>query len=814
MRNTFFASVLAVMGAGSALAQGVGGTVFDPGGAAIPGANIKLVCGSAVFRSTTDQKGSFALKERPSYEGCTLFVSKDKFAPHSQALGARPAFLEIKLAVATVRETVQIEAKPEENVLDSVVLSRAELNKISNDPAELTAYAQLLAGAAPVPSHTYVDGLPSTNLPPSAVIETVAVNRDPFSSEFADGDQNRIEITTRSPERKLHISVGGSSIGLGGDSAVGSHLGSSSKWTSPIVSGPIPYAPLVFSLQANFSSNWSQQLVQPVNAAGSPSISQVSTGGDSNSQSFNLYYTGHESTRAYVSLYRSEATAENSGVGGLTVVQAGSGTGYESDGIRGFLQDSGTNWVQRTAVMAERKTFSSSANDTNLGIDIPGYFVSGGAPIADEHGVQDRWMWKTVFQSTWRRHAWECGFTISHGTDLDQQIPNPAGQMWFPTIADYNAALSGVPTGTWIGARNSGLGSYGSTVTSPFFHADIWRTSRFVIRGGIRTDYQSLAGVEVSPRLSAITQVHGFILRQGAGLFVHAWPNSIFFQAMRNNALDPFVAGAVVLPLSGTGVPASSVQERIVTQLAPGIERPRDVMLRTSVERPMGAFDVGFEFAWVDGKHLLGSRRIPNASSWLDLVESNRDLRRTEVHPRIRYKWKGQALTANYEWIHSRDDTDGPFSYAEFYNDLPAEWARSMGIPAHNASLIGNLSLPRSFFLTIVGSVHGSSPYNVTTGGDINNNGLFNDRGGLLRNSGNGPDYRSVSLYGSRRVSFDRLLHRRQKGGGVNLGLEVDNLLGNRNYLTLEGVESSPLFGQPLSALPGRTVRLWFNLGE
>jgi Carboxypeptidase regulatory-like domain len=814
MRNAFFASILAILGAGSTLAQGVGGTVLDQGGAAIPGANIKLTCGSSVFRSTTDQKGSFTLKKRPSYDGCTLFVSKDKFAPYSQALDARPALLEIKLAIATVRETVHIEAKSEENVLDSVVLSRSELNKISNDPAELTAYAQQLAGAAPVPSHTYVDGLPSTNLPPTAVIDTVAVNRDPFSSEYADGDQNRIEITTRSPERKWHLSLGGSSIGLGGDSAMGSHLGSSSKWTSPILTGPMPYAPLAFSLQANFSSNWSQQLVQPVSAGGSPSISQISTGGDSNSESFNLYYSGHESTRAYVLLYRSEATAENSGVGGLTVMQAGSGTGFESDGIRGFLQNSGTNWVLRSAIMVERKIFSSAANDTDVGFDIPGYFVSGGAPIADEHSVKDRWMWKTVFQSTWRHHAWEWGFTISHSTDLDQQIPNPAGQMWFPSIADYDAALTGAPTGTWIGARHSGLGLYGSTVASPFFHADIWRTSRFVIRGGIRTDYQSLAGIEVSPRLSATTQVHGFILRQGAGLFVHEWPSSIFFQAMRDNALDPFVASGVVLPPDGTGVPTSSLQEQIITQLAPGIERPRDVMLRSSIERPLGSFDAGFEFGWVDGKHLLGSRRIPDNLGWLDLLESNRDLRRTELHPRIRYKWRGQALTANYEWIHSRDDTDGPFSYAEFYNDLPAEWARSTGIPAHNASLIGNLNLPRSFFLTIVGSIHSSSPYNVTTGRDIDNDGLFNDRGGLLRNSGNGPDYRSVSLYGSRRVSLDRLLHRRRKGSGINMGLEVDDLLGNRNYLTLEAVEDSPLFGQPLSALPGRTVRLWFNLGE
>jgi hypothetical protein len=166
----------------------------------------------------------------------------------------------------------------------------------------------------------------------------------------------------------------------------------------------------------------------------------------------------------------------------------------------------------------------------------------------------------------------------------------------------------------------------------------------------------------------------------------------------------------------------------------------------------------------------------------------------------------------NYEWMHSLDDTDGPFSYAEHYNDLQAEWARTAGVPAHNASLVGNLNLPHSFSLTIVGSVHSSSPYNIVTGRDVDNDGLFNDRGGLLRNSGNGPGYRSVSLYGSRRVNLSHFVRKYERANGIVVGLQVDDLLGNQNYLTIEPVEDSPLFGHPLSALPGRTVRLWFNL--
>lgn len=816
MRTTLLASVLAMTAAGSASAQGLSGTVSDPSGAVIPGTNVTVECGPTTFRSVADQNGSFTFKERLSYDHCTLFARKDGFASYQRALSAGSTFLEIKLKVAAARDTVDIQASADETALESTTLSSDELKKISNDPAELISYAQQFAGAAPVPSHTYVDGLPSTNLPPAAMIETVSVNRDPFSSEYTDGDENRIEITTGSPDRKFHLSVNGSSIGLGGNSPLGPHLESSSTWASPLLSGPVPYSPLAFSMQANFSSTSSAQLIQAVTSSGSPvpASSQATTTSSSDSGSFNLYYSGKEGTRAYLSLYRADSTASNSGVGGLVLAQAGNGTGFESEEVRGSFQSAGKNWLQRSAILIVHNTRQSWANDSGLGLDVPGYFVSGGAPIEDENSIKDRWMWKTVFQSSSQRRFWEYGAVVSHATDFDEQTPNAAGQIWFATFADYTAALSGATTGTWIGAKNTGSGSYGSTIVSPFIQADVWRTSNFIIRAGVRGDYESRAGVEVSPRLSAITRSHGFIFREGAGLFVHEWPNAVFLEPLRENAIGPFVAAGVFLPAGETGIPSASNQAWITSQLAQGLERPRDAMSKTSVERPIGNFDAGLEFTWTNGNHLLGSRRIPDNSGWLDLLESNRNLHRSEFHPRIRYRWRRQTLTANYEWMHSRDDTDGPFSYAEFYNNLQAEWARTTGVPVHNTSLVGNLNLPCAFSLTIVGSYHSSSPYNVVTGQDVDNDGLFNDRGGLSRNSGNGPSYRSVSLYGSRHVSLGRLLGRYERGSGIDIGLQVDDLLGDRNYLTLEPVEDSPLFGQPLSALPGRTVRVWFNVGQ
>ncbi len=813
MRRALLACVLAAAAAKGAWAKGLSGIVSDPAGAVIAGTKVTLQCGPTTYRSVADQKGQFTFGERPSFEDCTLSVVQDGFAPYQRALGGESGFLEVKLKLAAVRETVSIRDSPDGTALESTTLSGEELEKVSNDPAQLTAYAEQLSGAAPLPTHIYIDGLPSSNLPPAELISTISVNQDPFSPEYSDGDENRVEIITRSPDRKLHFTVNGSSLGAGGNSALGPNLGSSSKWAAPILSGPVPHSPLAFSVEGNYTSTWSEQLVQAVTSnGGSPSDSRIPSGGDSESGSLHLYYTGKGNTRGGLSLYRSNATSENSGVGGLTLAEAGNGTGYDSEEMRATFQSDGGNWLQRSALLLDHTDSRSWANDPGAGYEVLGYFVSGGAPVEDEHSVKDMWMWKTVFQSTSARHFWESGVAISHSDNSDEQTPNPDGQIKFPSMADYTAALSGAATGTWLGTQQSGFASYGSTIASPFVQADIWRRPTVMVRAGLRGDYQSGAGIEASPRLSAISQVHRFILRGGAGVLVREWPNAVVLRPALQNAIEPFVSAGVLLAANGTGAPSAGNPLRMTSQAAPGLERPRTVMSKASVERPLGKFDPGIEFTWTNGHHLLGSRRIPAATGWLDLLESNRDIHRSELHPRLRYSWKGQSLTANYEWMHSRDDTDGPFSYAENYNDLAAEWARTTGVPVHNASLVANLSVPGSLFITILGAVHSSSPYNIITGKDVDNDGLFNDRGRLPRNTGNGPGYRAVSLFVSRRLGLGRYLGRHERGSSANVGLQVDDLLGNKNYLTVEAVEGSPLFGLPLSALPGRSMKLWFNL--
>jgi hypothetical protein len=192
----------------------------------------------------------------------------------------------------------------------------------------------------------------------------------------------------------------------------------------------------------------------------------------------------------------------------------------------------------------------------------------------------------------------------------------------------------------------------------------------------------------------------------------------------------------------------------------------------------------------------------------VDTLESSRFARRHRLHVSLQGETKGQRIGAHYQWTRSRDDTDGPFSFPESQDDLAAEGARSAGIAPHELSVVGSFRLPAGVSLTVVESYHSSTPYNVTSGADPGGLGLFTFRDGRPRNSGDGPGYHSTSLYLSRRIALPGTGGASARRTWANVSLHVENLLNERNYVAVGGVAGSPLFGVPLVALPGRSLRL------
>ena len=389
----------------------------------------------------------------------------------------------------------------------------------------------------------------------------------------------------------------------------------------------------------------------------------------------------------------------------------------------------------------------------------------------------------------------------------------------FGNAAAYQAALAGPAAATWTADSGSETVHSTTWVASPFAEIHLLRRTSLFVKAGLRADVQRGAGVALSPRLFAAGSLKGFLLRGGAGLFVENLANELFIQALKGDGLHSqrFLATRVSLVNPDQpDQPLAFDSRPVLMRLAPDLARPRDLVGQISIERPVGRFFPGAEYSWRAGRGLLGSRRLgstTSTTSWIDLVESNRMRREHRLHLRLGHAWKGQSVLVHYQWVHAMDDTDGPFSFPADQDALGNERARSADVSPHHVTVVGHFRLPSDVALSIVVTRRSAAPYNITTGADPAANGLYTDRAGRPRNRGHGPTYRSVDLSASRRIHVPNIFGGSEKTLAIDVGVQAQNLLNAENHLTLGSVLSSPTFGQPLSALPDRAVRVWFRVG-
>ena len=800
-------------------AESLTGTVVDPQQRVVVGAKVSLSCGNQTEIRTTDDQGNFSFAHQGSCAKCKIRAEYPGFANLELTVGQERDFI-LRLRLAEMEQNVVArDDLMSLGSLASVSLSASQLKKISDNSEDLIEYAKRLAGVYSGSDHIYVDGLPADHSPPADRIESITVNADPFSSEYSDGSNTHIEIVTKPGERKFRLSGGGFSLGPGVRDGLNPSLSSSTKTASFGIAGPVPYLPLAFTSDVYFTGRAGQVPIEAV-VPDVPTLPATAVGSVVAKDSkilvgFTADYVTNDTLRVNVSLYAAPDKQSNSGVSGVTLPEAGMSRNAAAREVRITFRKEQGRYVYRGGFSADWSDTVLSANSNTLGITVPGAFIAGGAYYNRQGTSRTSWTFKNVLELTRGQRYWSVGATISRALDQEFEIPNPLGHIYFSSLQDYvQSAATGALLGTWFLARGQGQAAYSSVVASPFFEGELVHRSRLSIRGGLRADYQTHGGIVPSPRISTAVNLHGFLLRGGSGIFVQSWSNGFFRRVLEDdgNRLQQFLTTNVSLfgVQNTTPVPEAD----IVSQVAPRLLPPREWVSKLSLERALGRFLPGIEFTRTEGTHLLGSERLPATNGWIDLLESNRLAAKQQVHFRAQYTIGGQTLTAHYEWTRSFDNTNGPFSFPATESNLAAEWARSAGVSPHNFTLVGNFHMRGGVSLNVVDAWRSSAPYNITTGLDPLHDGVYNDRGGMARNSGNGPSYHSLSLYAYRRTRVPWLRAESKHPFFFNVGIQAENLLGSRNYTSVDAVRSSPIFGQPLTALPGRSLRLRLNFDQ
>ena len=184
------------------------GQIGDSLGASIVGATITVVSADGkVKTATSNQNGDFTINGlaagtyivrviAPSF---ALFENTEVVITAGQRKN-----LDVALTIAAAEEQVDVSdgetvSNDPNNNASATVLKEKDLDALPDDPDELEAALQALAGpsAGPNGGQIYIDGFTGGRLPPKEAIREIRLNQNPFSAEYDRLGFGRIEILTK-----------------------------------------------------------------------------------------------------------------------------------------------------------------------------------------------------------------------------------------------------------------------------------------------------------------------------------------------------------------------------------------------------------------------------------------------------------------------------------------------------------------------------------------------------------------------------------------------------------------------------------------
>jgi len=195
------------------------GRVTDESGAIIPRAAVTVTSDRGKEEGTTaDGFGSYSfLNLRPGdYRVRASAPDLSQREPLAIVLKPGDQALDLVLHVTARTQRITVEADTGQALgtdqasnANSVVLTGADLDALSDDPDDLQADLQALAGpsAGPNGGSIYVDGFSGGDLPAKNAIREIRINQNPFSPEYDKLGYGRIEIFTKPGSDKYHATA-------------------------------------------------------------------------------------------------------------------------------------------------------------------------------------------------------------------------------------------------------------------------------------------------------------------------------------------------------------------------------------------------------------------------------------------------------------------------------------------------------------------------------------------------------------------------------------------------------------------------------
>jgi hypothetical protein len=822
-------------------AQPLTGTVQDPSGAAIMGAQLtlRLLNGAVAMQTTSDNGGAFAFRSvaageyvlstlQPGFREMQTRVTLDA--------GARPT-LRIVLPLAAVEQQVQVGTPEDSSQVSTEISQNQSSNTVSRDALDsLPLFDQdyigtlsrfLDADSTGTNGVTLVVNGVEANGPgvTASSVRNVKINQNPYSALFSRPGRARLEITTEEGTAAFH----GSANFLYRDALFDARNpfavvkpGEQRTYYEGSLTGPLSHSKkTTFLLGLDKDSDNQEAAVVAAGLDG-----QIDANVPNPTRHYFLsgraFHDSGQANQFWIGYSYEHRTVANFGVGGNVLPEAGTNTLFFEHEIN----------VGNTCVLSPRLLnqlhflvghFDNQTHSLNENprLVVSGAFTGGGAQ-ADFRRTEYHFDGTDIFTYTAKQHEIKFGIDVP---DISRRayddFTNQAGTYSFASLADYRASRPF----SYVVQRGQGHVTFLEKTFAGIFEDNIRVSPRLSVALGVRYYYQNYfhdIAHNLAPRLSfafAPLQQSHTVIRGGAGMFFDRSGPSPISDLLHFNGvrLQRFIVQNPAFPVQQAQMDAVPTS---VVVLDPRLKIPYTLQYGIGVEQqltPKSSLSVnyvGFRgidlFRSIDANAPLPPFFSARPNPFLGQVrqlQSNGYLKSNALEITLRGSpvsfLSGQA---QYKLGKTRNNTTG-ITYFPANSYAPQlDFSRSDNDQRNKFDLLGVAHAGHWFDFGLALSAYSGKPVNETTGDDNNRDSLPLDRPvGVPRNSLHGPGYLNLDL----NTAHTFLLSRGDKAGpSAKLAINAFNVLNHENDVTNVGVVSSPFFLRPIAAQPPRRMQL------
>ena len=830
-------------------------TVVDPNGEAIP--NARVLIAKQTQEAKTGSRGEAAFTQLATGK-VQIEVSADGFAKRTiKDFNLKPGAnqLEVKLQIATVEDSVVVAQDKREAKTDprgdafTTVLTAEQIAALPDDPEEFEQAIRNMAG----PGATFrVNGFRGGKLPPKNQIREIRFRTNAYAAESHESSFMSVDILTKPGIENWHgsFNVGFRDESLNARNAFAPFRAAEQNRRFGFeMGGPIWKNHTSLFLSADGVNSFEAKTI----------VAALPEGNffDQNRQPWRtLNMTArveHLMSKTHTGLFEYQRNAtrrDNLGVGNYDFPERGF-TSDTAEHIARFADSGavGKKLFNEFRFQARWQNVDLNALSNAQTIQVLNAFTRGGGQVNSSRREREL-EFADNLDITLKKHTVRTGLQLEASNYHSDELRNLSGTFIFSSL---NAFRAGRPT-TYTQRRGIGQVDF-NQFQFGWYAQDDWRVAKsLTFSYGLRHEVQTNLNDRNNfmPRIGfawSPSKKGNSVIRGGAGIFYDWFGSETYEQALRVNGQQQ--SDLIILnpgfpnPFSGgqaLTLPASRIQ------IDPNLRMPMIQRASVGIEQTLpGNLRLMSHYFFTKGTHRLrgrninaplnGVRPIADAGNITQVESSANSISHTWMVNMNWFKMGKFMLGANYSLSKITDETDGALSLPANNFDLRAERGPSLQDIRHRFFAMGNYRLTKSLGITSIFQASSAAPYNITTGFDGNGDTIINDRPlGVTRNSARGAGMWDLSTRLSYSFGFGKVPEAKGAGGpqikvirgssdsGDMLGMmsgmpgqtpkrfrteffiQATNLFNNVNPVGFSGVQSSPFFGQPIAAMPGRRL--------